>query len=244
MSVSSALTTAWRRRCSTGNIIVGANRGMGGPGGAWCWLTRVFGIATKYAESLLAVRYRVRTADGTMLGGPMYALEHGLGQRGLAVFFAVFTVIASFGIGNMVQANAIATMANSTLHLSPWLTGSVLALLVAVVILGGVRCIARVCEMLVPFMAVVCGRPADHPGAHLVHHPRDDCAHRSARVHRQAAAGGFVGAAFMQVARYGIARGLFSNRSGLGSAPIVAGGAHAQPVRQALVSPPAPFGIR
>ena len=186
----------------------------------WCWLTGVFGIATKYAEGLLAIKYRVTTSRGRMLGGPMYALERGLGWRTMAVLFALFTAIASFGIGNTVQANAIATLVYESYSLPPAITGGVVCVLVAAVLLGGVKSIARVCGMLVPFMAlcyivgcVVILYLNSHyvlPALRLI---------VESAFHPQAAGGGFVGGSIIMAARYGIARGLFSNESGLGSAP-------------------------
>ena len=235
-----ALTTALAATIGTGNIVgVATAIGLGGPGAVlWCWLTGVFGMATKYSEALLSVKYRVKTSDGTMLGGPMYALENGLHAKWLAVLFCIFTSIAAFGIGNMVQANSIAVMMQETFAVSPYVSGAVMAALVAVVILGGVKAIAGVCEKLVPFMAIfyVAGCAAI-----LVINSQYILAavaliFQSAFT-PQAAGGGFVGASVMIAARYGIARGLFSNESGLGSAPIVAAAAQTKnPVRQALVS--------
>ncbi len=235
-----ALATALAATIGTGNIVgVATAVALGGPGAVfWCWLTGVFGIATKYAEGLLAIEYRQPTADGRMLGGPMYALEKGLGWRWLAVLFAVFTACASFGIGNTVQANAIATIAENTYGLSPVWVGLGVCALTAAVILGGVKSIARVCGMLVPFMAlfyvVGCAYILfvnSHflwPAAKLI---------VVSAFSPEAAGGGFAGGSLMLAARYGIARGLFSNESGLGSAPIVAAAARTRnPVRQALVS--------
>ena len=147
-----ALATALAATIGTGNIVgVATAVALGGPGAVlWCWLTGVFGIATKYGEGLLAIKYRIRSADGHMMGGPMYALERGLGMKWLAVCFAVFTAVASFGIGNSVQANAIATLGYDTFGINPAVTGVVVALVTAAVILGGVKSIARVCGMLVP----------------------------------------------------------------------------------------------
>ena len=235
-----ALATALAATIGTGNIIgVATAIALGGPGAVfWCWITGVFGIATKYAEGLLAIKYRVQTPTGKMLGGPMYALEKGLGWKTMAILFAIFTMIASFGIGNTVQANAIATIANNTYGISPWIMGAVVCGLTAAVIIGGVKSIAKVCGMLVPFMALfyilgciyilfvnhnyVC------PAISLIL----KCAFSP-----EAAGGGFAGSSIMMVARYGLARGLFSNESGLGSAPIVAAAAQTRnPVRQALVS--------
>ena len=151
-----ALTTALAATIGTGNIVgVATAVALGGPGAVlWCWLTGVFGIATKYSEALLSVKYSVKTSDGTMLGGPMYALERGLNMKWLAVLFAIFTSIAAFGIGNMVQANSISTMLQTNFNISPVISGLIMAALTAVVVIGGVKSIARVCELLVPFMAI------------------------------------------------------------------------------------------
>lgn len=235
-----ALTTALAATIGTGNIVgVATAVGLGGPGAVlWMWLTGVLGTATKYSEALLAVKYRVRTEDGTMLGGPMYALENGLGMRWLGVLFALFTVIASFGIGNMVQANSISTLAATSFGINPQITGVVLMVLTAVVILGGLQSIARVCELLVPFMAIAyvggCLTILVSNAGHLGEAVRVIVV---SAFSPRAAAGGFAGVAVLTAARYGVARGLFSNESGLGSAPIVAAAAQSRnPVRQALVS--------
>ena len=235
-----SLATALAATIGTGNIIgVATAIALGGPGAVlWCWLTGVFGISTKYAEGLLAIKYREKTADGRMLGGPMYALERGLGWKWLAVLFAAFTALASFGIGNTVQANAIATVAHETYQIAPALTGAVVCLLTGAVVIGGVKSIARVCGLLVPFMAllyvlgciyILCVNAAFlWPAVQLI---------VTSAFSPQAAGGGFVGTTVMMAARYGIARGLFSNESGMGSAPIVAAAAQTRnPVRQALVS--------
>lgn len=235
-----ALAMALAATIGTGNIIgVATAVAMGGPGAVfWCWLTGVLGIATKYAEGLLAVKYRVTTADGRMLGGPMYAIERGLGWKWLAVLFSVFTIVASFGIGSTVQANAISTILYSTWSLPPYVTGAVIMLLSAAVVLGGVKSIARICGLLVPLMALFyilgCVYILCLNSQYLV--PAIDLIIRSAFT-PEAAGGGFVGSSVIIAARYGIARGLFSNESGLGSAPIVAAAAKTRnPVRQALVS--------
>ncbi len=240
-----ALATAMAATIGTGNIVgVATAVTLGGPGAVlWMWLTGVFGFATKYSEALLAVKYRVRTEDGSMLGGPMYAMEKGLGARWLAILFCMFTVVASFGIGNMVQSNAVASFANDTFHISAYVTGTVTALLTSLVILGGIRSIALVCEALVPLMAVgyvigclvILTIQSSYLGDALV------LIVRSA-LGLDAMGGGAVGAGIAMVARYGIARGLFSNEAGLGSAPIVAAAARTRnPVRQALVSASATF---
>ena len=235
-----ALATALAATIGTGNIIgVATAVALGGPGAVlWCWLTGVFGISTKYAEGLLAIKYRVKREDGSMLGGPMYALERGLGWKWMAVLFALFTAIAAFGIGNTVQANAIATLTNETYGISPYITGAVLCLLAGAVIIGGVKSIARVCTMLVPFMAifyvvgciVILFMNSQYVWPAI-------CLICEAAFTPEAAGGGFIGTTVMMAARFGIARGLFSNESGMGSAPIVAAAAQTRnPVRQALVS--------
>ena len=235
-----ALATALAATIGTGNIVgVATAVALGGPGAVlWCWLSGVFGMATKYSEGLLAIKYRVKTDDGRMLGGPMYALERGLGWKWLAVLFALFTALASFGIGNTVQANAISTIAHESYGIPAWLTGGGVCLLTALVLLGGIKSIARVCGALVPFMAffyvlgciyilIVNGQYV-WPAIKLI------C---ESAFTPQAAGGGFVGTTVILAARMGIARGLFSNESGLGSAPIVAAAAQTRnPVRQALVS--------
>ena len=240
-----ALATALAATIGTGNIVgVATAVALGGPGAVlWCWLTGIFGIATKYAEGLLAVKYRVKTEDGRYYGGPMYALERGLGMKRLALFFAVSTALASFGIGCTVQANSIALLSNETFGIPQWIVGLVVSILAAVVILGGVRIIARVCTILVPFMAaiyvigcivILCmNSEFVMPAIHLI---------IKSAFNPSAAGGGFVGSSVMMAARYGIARGLFSNESGMGSAPIVAATAQTRnPVRQALVSSTATF---
>ena len=235
-----SLATALAATIGTGNIIgVATAVSLGGPGAVlWCWLTGVFGIATKYSEGLLAIKYRIKTADGKMLGGPMYALERGLGWKWLAVLFAAFTALASFGIGSTVQANAMSVMTFESYGVPQWLTGLVVCSLLAAVVFGGVKIIARVCGLLVPFMALfyvigciiilVINGPYLLPAIKLIVH---------SAFSPEAAGSGFVGSGVMLAARYGIARGLFSNESGLGSAPIVAAAAQTRnPVRQALVS--------
>lgn len=235
-----ALTTALAATIGTGNIVgVATAVAAGGPGAVlWMWLTGVFGIATKYSEALLAVKYRVQTEDGQMAGGPMYALERGLNMKWLAVVFAALTAVAAFGIGNTVQANSIASMLKETYNVSPYLSGIVMTVLTAMVILGGIKSIARVCEALVPFMAIfyvlgcllilLSGFSTIFDTIGLI---------VSSAFSGQAAVGGFLGAGMKEAMRFGIARGLFSNESGLGSAPIVAAAAQTKnPVRQALVS--------
>ncbi len=235
-----ALTTALAATIGTGNIVgVATAVALGGPGAVlWLWLTGVFGIATKYSEAVLSVKYRVKTSDGTMLGGPMYALENGLKMKWLAVFFCIFTAIAAFGIGNMVQANSISSLTKETVNVPTWVSGLIMAVLTAVVILGGVKSIARVCEGLVPFMAIfyVGGCAIILAINHSYVWPALEVIFKHAFT-AKAAGGGFAGASVLMAARYGVARGLFSNESGLGSAPIVAAAAQTRnPIRQALVS--------
>jgi len=235
-----ALATALAATIGTGNIVgVATAVALGGPGAVlWCWLTGIFGMATKYAEGLLAVKFRVKSSDGHTYGGPMYALERGLNMKWLAILFAVFTALASFGIGCTVQANSIALLASETFGIPTWVVGICICLLTGSVILGGVKAIARVCTIFVPFMAVlyvlgcivILVMNGDYvwPAVQLI---------VQSAFNPSAAGGGFVGATVMMAARYGIARGLFSNESGMGSAPIVAAAAKTRnPVRQALVS--------
>lgn len=240
ISQFAALVTALAATIGTGNIVgVATAVAAGGPGAVlWMWLTGVFGIATKYSEALLAVKYRVTMPNGMMAGGPMYVLERGLQAKWLGVLFAIFTAVAAFGIGNMVQANSISSLLYETFHISPWISGTVMTVMTALVILGGVKSIARVCEILVPFMALfyVLGCLVI-----LVVHasviPATLALIVKSAFTGQAALGGFLGAGMKEAMRYGIARGLFSNESGLGSAPIVAAAAQTKnPVRQALVS--------
>ena len=235
-----ALTTALASTIGTGNIIgVGTAIALGGPGAVfWCWLTGVFGIATKYAEALIAVKYRVKTPDGRMQGGAMYALERGLNMKWLGILFAFFGAFASFGIGCATQVNAIATVCQENLHIPMWAAGVVVAVFTSLVIFGGIKSIANVCEKLVPFMAIfyvlgcliILGINYDFiiPALKTI---------ITLAFRPGAAAGGLVGGGIMLALHYGVARGLFSNESGMGSAPIAAAAAQTRnPVRQALVS--------
>ena len=237
-----ALTTALASTIGTGNIIgVGTAIFLGGPGAVfWCWIAGVFGIATKYAESLIAVKYRVRTRDGKMQGGAMYALERGLNLKWLGVAFALLATIASFGIGCGTQINAIAEVIenNVSFPIPPIVIGIVGGVLTAIVIIGGIQSIASVCEKLVPFMAIfyvlgciiILGINIDFliPGIAAI---------LRLAFTPGAVAGGLVGQGLLIALRFGVARGLFSNESGMGSAPLVASAAQTRnPVRQALVS--------
>lgn len=243
-----SLATALAATVGTGNIIgVAGAITAGGPGAVlWMWLTGVFGIATKYAEAVLAVKYRVQTPAGQMAGGPMYVLERALGMKWAGVLFAVLTALAAFGIGNMAQSNAVVAQVRQILpgpgaEREFWIAaglGFLMAALTAVVILGGIRSIARACTWLVPFMAVLyvlgcllilAKNAAVLPDAIRVIFESAFTGH--------AAAGGFAGALLKDAIQHGIARGLFSNESGLGSAPIVAAAAKtSSPVRQGLVA--------
>ncbi len=235
-----ALTTALAATIGTGNI-VGVSTAIvaGGPGAVlWMWLTGVFGIATKYSEALLSVKYRVTTKEGFFAGGPMYVLERGLNLKWLGIIFAALTAVSAFGIGNMVQANSISVLVHDSFGISTWITGLVLAFITAIVIIGGIKSIARVCENLVPFMAIfyILGCTI------LLIMKISTVPHTIALIFQSAftghaAIGGFLGAGMKEAVRYGLARGLFSNESGLGSAPIVAAAAQTKnAVRQALVS--------
>lgn len=239
-----ALTTALAATIGTGNIVgVGTAIALGGPGAVlWCWLSGIFGIATKYSESLIAVKYRVKTKDGRMQGGAMYALSRGLKWKKLGkvleMIFAVFAGFASFGIGCATQVNSIATVVEENTGVQGWIVGLVVAVLTAIVIFGGIKSIATVCEKLVPFMAIfyvlgcliILGLNYDYilPAIQTI------C---KLAFTPGAAAGGLVGTGIRLAMQYGIARGLFSNESGMGSAPIAAAAAQTRnPVRQALVS--------
>ncbi len=242
-----ALTTALAATIGTGNIFgVASAIAIGGPGAVlWMWFTGVFGIATKYGEALLSVKYRITTADGRTAGGPMYVLEHALKMKWLGVVFAAFTAIAAFGIGNMVQSNTLTGMVsrvteNSAIfpHIPAWISGLALTLITALVILGGIKSIARVCSFLVPIMAIIYVI-----GCLIILALNIETLPDTIRTivtgafTGHAAAGGFAGAALAKVMQMGIARGLFSNEAGMGSAPIVAASARStHPVRQALVS--------
>ncbi|MDR2734478.1 MAG: sodium:alanine symporter family protein [Spirochaetota bacterium] len=237
-----ALTTSLASTIGTGNIVgVGTAIALGGPGALlWMWLTGVLGIATKYAEGLIAVKYRVKDENGMMIGGAMFALERGLKLKWLGVFFAIFTAAAAFGIGSGVQSNAVATQLFETFGLAPWISGVVIMFFVGLVILGGLKSIARVSEALVPFMAILyvlgCAVILCINGQYIL--PALELIITSA-FNPEAAGGGalgFVTVKFLGAARYGVARGLFSNESGMGSAPIVSAAAQTKNlVRQALV---------
>lgn len=235
-----ALAVALASTIGTGNVVgVATAIVMGGPGAVfWCAVTGVFGMATKYAESLLAVKFRVRDEKGEVHGGPMYTILNGLKQRWMAIIFCVVGSFAVLGTGNMVQSNAIATVVTKTFNVPAWTVGLAVAILVGLVILGGLQSIAKVCTVLVPFMSfvyiagcvvlLVINRAFVGEALSLIV--------RSA-FSSEAALGGAIGSGFMLAARYGVARGLFSNEAGMGSEPIVAATSQTRnAVRQGLVS--------
>lgn len=235
-----ALTTALSSTIGTGNIVgVGTAIALGGPGSVlWMWLTGVFGMATKYAETLIAVKYRVKSENGTMIGGAMYALDRGLHARWAGIAFAVLASLCGFGIGCMVQANAVVGSITQNFSIPPLAVAAVLSILVALVIIGGIRSITRVSEMLVPFMAlfyvvgciIILVMNADVLGQAVG-------VIISSAFSPKAVGGGFIGSTIAMACRYGFARGLFSNESGMGSAPLVGSAARTRnPKRQALVS--------
>ncbi len=235
-----ALMTALSATVGTGNIAgVATAIAAGGPGALfWMWVTGLVGMATKYSEAVLAVKYRKVDADGTMSGGPMYYISRGIGWKWLGALFAIFAALASFGIGNMVQSNSVADAVQSTFNVPTYVTGIILMILTAVVILGGIKNIGKITGTLVPIMIffymggaliVLLINIAEIPAA-------------LALIVQEAftptaASGGFLGASVMLAIRMGVARGVFSNESGLGSAPIAAAAAQTKhPVTQALVS--------
>jgi AGCS family alanine or glycine:cation symporter len=235
-----ALMTALSATVGTGNIAgVATAITLGGPGALfWMWITGLFGMATKYAEAVLAVKYRVKQQNGLMSGGPMYYLSTGLGWKWLGLVFSLFAAIAAFGIGNMVQSNSVADVLESSFGVPFYFSGVVLAVATAVVIIGGIKSIGRVTAILVPFMIVfytagaiiiICIHFTDLPAVITL-------------IIKQAftptaGVGGFLGSTVIFTIRMGVARGIFSNESGLGSSPIAAAAAQTKhPVTQALVS--------
>ena len=231
-----ALMTALSATIGTGNIAgVATAVVVGGPGAVfWMWITAIFGMATKYGEGVLAVKYRIQNSKGEMSGGPMYYIERGMKQKWLAILFAGFATIASFGIGSSVQSNSVAQSIHASFGIDGWITGVVLTVFTAVVILGGIKSISKVSSVIVPFMAVfyvlggliiiLLNLDALMPAVKLIF---------SDAFTGNAVAGGALGT----VIRYGVARGVFSNEAGMGSAPIAAAAAKTDhPVRQALVS--------
>ncbi len=234
-----ALMTALAATVGIGNIVgVATAITLGGPGAVfWMWVTGLVGMATKYSEAVLAVKYRQRGHHG-FKGGPMYYLTYGLNMPRLGMAFAVFTALAAFGIGNMTQANAVSQILSTQMDIPTWVTGLVLLTLTAIVILGGIKSIGRFTSFLVPFMIV--GYILAAVIILILHADKIGGAFGlifGYAFSPIAAGGGFVGATMAAAIRYGVARGVFSNESGLGSAPIAAAAAKTNdPVRQALVS--------
>lgn len=232
----SALMTALSATVGTGNIAgVATAVTIGGPGAlVWMWITAIFGMATKYAEAILAVKYRVTNERGEMSGGPMYYIERGLGMKWLAVLFALFGSVAAFGIGNMVQSHSVASAFEETFGIAPWITGLILTVCTALVLIGGIQSIGRVSNYLVPFMALfyIAG------GMVVILLNLDKLPSAFALIFSDAFTGkAMAGGAIGTVIKMGVARGLFSNEAGLGSAPIAAAAAKTDyPGRQALVS--------
>ena len=235
-----ALMTALAATVGTGNIVgVAVAIAAGGPGALfWMWVTGIFGMATKYSEAVLAIKYRETDEFGTMSGGPMYYISNALGWKWLGTLFAVFAAIAAFGIGNMVQSNSVADGVKTSLGIPNWITGIILAFFTGLVVLGGIKSIAKVTQVLVPFMIIVY-----IIGAmtilllNLSSIPQVFVLIFKHAFTPTAATGGFLGAVVMQTMRHGVSKGVFSNESGLGSAPIAAAAAKTpNPVKQALVS--------
>ena len=235
-----ALMTALAATVGTGNIAgVATAIAAGGPGALfWMWITGLFGMATKYAEAVLAVKFREVDEFGTMSGGPMYYISKGLGWKWLGALFAIFASVAAFGIGNMVQSNSVADAVEATFHIEPWITGIVLSVATALVILGGIKSIGKVTGVLVPIMIVF------YVGAALtiliINYKLIPATFGMVFKYAftpHAFIGGSLGALIRVTVRMGVSKGLFSNESGLGSAPIAAAAAQTKnPVNQALVS--------
>ncbi len=235
-----ALTTALSSTIGTGNIIgVGTAIALGGPGAVlWMWITGIFGMATKYSETLIALKYRVKSENGTMIGGAMYALDRGLHMKWLGVIFAGLAAVCGLGIGCMVQSNGVTENLHTNFGIPTIVAAIILTVIVALVILGGIQSISRVAEKLVPFMAgfyilgcifIIC--------MNIQYIPETIITIVCAAFHPEAVASGFVGTTISVCCRYGFARGLFSNESGMGSAPLIASAAKTKnPKRQALVS--------
>ena len=235
-----SLMTALAATVGMGNIAgVSTAVALGGPGAIfWMWITGLVGMATKYSEGFLAVKYRYVNEYGEISGGPMYYLEHGLGQKWLGTCFAIFGALAAFGIGNMIQSNTTAKALSETLGTSNFLVGIVLALLTGMVVVGGIKRIADVASYFVPIMVSIYFIGASIVILNNLSHLGSGIALIFEHAFTgTAATGGFVGATLAQTIRFGVARGLFSNESGMGSAPIAAAAAKTNhPGKQALVS--------
>lgn len=232
-----AVMTALAATVGTGNVVgVATAVVIGGPGAVfWMWMTALVGMATKYSEGILGVKYRQQNIRGEMAGGPMYYLEHGLGQKWLGVLFAFFAVFAAiFGIGNMIQANAASDVALDVFNVPTWLTGVIMAVLIGLVLLGGIRSIGRTAGILVPFMIIFYLLA----GLTIMVLNFDQVPAALGLIFTDAFTGQAVaGGALGTVIRMGVARGLFSNEAGLGTGGIAAAAARTDvPARQALIS--------
>ncbi len=236
-----ALMTALAATVGTGNIAgVATAIVAGGPGALfWMWVTGLFGMATKYGEAVLAVRYREKDLNGNMCGGPMYYISKGLGWKWLGVMFAIFASVSAFGIGNIVQSNSVANAVTANFpFIKPWVTGLIMCIATSLVLLGGIKNIGKTTAVIVPFMillytlsalAVIVINFRNIPDVFMLV--------ISKAFTPTAAAGGFAGSMVKDAIRMGVSRGIFSNESGLGSAPIAAAAAQTKnPVDQALVS--------
>jgi len=236
-----AFSTALAATIGTGNIAgVATAIALGGPGAVfWMWLTAAVGMATNYAETVLAVKYREVDAIGNHVGGPMYYIRNGLGPRWkwLSVLFAVFGMVAAFGIGNTIQANSLAQTAEVNFGVPPWLTAAVLAVLTFMVIIGGIRRLGAVAGKLVPFMVVVyVGGALVIIGVHIDRLPAALALILGDAFTGTAAVGGFAGSTVMAAIHFGVARGIFSNEAGLGTSPIAHATAQTgHPVRQGTI---------
>lgn len=241
----SALATSLAATIGTGNIVgIATAIAIGGPGAIfWCWITGVLGIATCYAECYLAVRYKVRTVDGMTYGGPMYVLEHGVGSKGLAVIFAICTMLASFGIGSSVQAHSIRTAVEQVATVSPHVIGIVTGALVGLVIVGGREQIAKVCTWLVPVMSILyLGGCIYILMIHWAVLPEAILCIVQSAFCGEAVVGGLVGRTVLIGMQTGISRGLFTNEAGMGSIPIAASSSEiSDAVQQGLISMTGPF---
>ncbi len=244
-----ALTATLAATIGTGNIVgISTAVALGGPGAIlWCWLTGILGMATSYAECFLGVLYRRKTKDGTYIGGPMYALEYGLNKKWMAILFSCFTLIASYGVGCSTQARAVTETVRTLWGVPEFASGIMISVLVGLVIVGGIKSIGRICTKLVPAMGafyilgcmilLILNFPYLLQAIRVILYSAFLPAKLPASV-----AGGFIGSTVRSAARYGIARGLFTNEAGLGSAAIAAAGAKtSHPSRQALISMSATF---
>ncbi len=244
ISAFAALSTTLAATLGTGNIIgVSTAVFLGGPGAVfWCWLTGVLGMATAYGECYLGVLYRERNRQGQPVGGPMYVLQNGLHKKRLAAFYAACTVAAAFGVGCTTQANSLTRSTSLTFGLSPHLVGLAAAVAAGLVLIGGIRSISRVCMRIVPLLGFLyigsclillfINRDCLLPALSLI---------LKSALSPRAAAGGALGGSLLAAARYGIARGLYTNEAGIGTAAISAAASKASPRRQAYVSMTAVF---